>query len=97
MRIPENFDPGKVTIYFPSIIARALQIWINGEPVKFKHDDYEDTIYRGPSTFWVDYNHELEFDISNMVEPGKMNTIAFRVFKTFDHAGTYDRVFLLEK
>lgn len=93
--IPENFNYGKTSIYFPSIIVRALQIWINGEPVKFKYDDYEDNIYRGPPTFWYNYNHELEFDISNMLEPGKKNTIAFRVFKSLDHAGTYDRVFLL--
>lgn len=95
VKIPGNFNVGKANIFFPSIIARALQIWINGEPVKFVHDNYEDTIYRGPPTFWYDYNHELEFDISNMLKPGKTNTIAFRVFKSLDHAGTYDRVFLL--
>jgi len=95
VKIPADFKSEKANIFFPSIIARALQIWINGEPVKFKHDKYEDTIYRGPPTFWYDYNHELEFDISNMLEPGKTNTIAFRVFKSLDHAGTYDRVFLL--
>ena len=95
VQVPKDFGTGKATIYFPSIIARALQIWINGQPVTFEHDGYTDTIHRGPDYFWVNYNHEQQFDITGLVRPGAVNTIAFRVFKSFDHGGTYDRVFLL--
>ncbi len=95
--VPAGFNCGNTSIYFPSIIARTLQIWINGEPVRFLHDDYEDTIFRGPPAFWYDYNHELQFDISHMLHPGETNTIAFRIFKSTDHAGTYDHIFLLAK
>lgn len=95
VKVPDNFNIAKTKIYFPSIIARTLQIWINGEPVEIKHDKYDDTIFRGPPTFWYNYNHELEFDISNMLKSGQLNTVAFRIFKSLDHAGTYDRVFLL--
>ncbi|MDO8953028.1 MAG: DUF4838 domain-containing protein, partial [Draconibacterium sp.] len=95
VKIPKNFNTEKTKIFFPSIIARALQIWINGEPIEIKHDEYNDTIFRGPPTFWYNYNHELEFEISTMLKPGEKNTIAFRIFKSLDHAGTYDRIFLL--
>lgn len=55
------------------------------------------TTWRGPATFWYDYNHEQEFDVTPYVRPGQKNTIAFRVFKSFDFGGTYRRVFLVAK
>jgi hypothetical protein len=63
--------------------------------VEFDHGDYKDTICRGPETFWYDYKHDQEFDVTKYVKPGQKNTVAFRVFKSFDHAGSYDRIFLL--
>jgi len=93
--VPAHFAGKKVSLWFPSIIARALQIWVNGRPVEFDHGTYTDTIWRGPTYFWMDYNHEEEFDVTPLVRPGERNTIAFRVFKSYDFAGTYRRVFLL--
>ena len=93
--VPASFSGKKVSLYFPSLIARALQIWVNGVPVKFDHGNYSDTIWRGPSYFWFDYNHQHEYDLGDLVRPGERNTIAIRVFKSFDHGGSYDRVFLL--
>ncbi len=96
VEVPASFaGREKVVLYFPSIIARALRIWINGEAVAFDHGEYRDPIWRGPSYFWMDYNHSRMFDITAHVRPGERNTIAFRLFKSFDHGGSYDRVFLL--
>lgn len=94
--VPETFaNHEKLVLFFPSIIARAMRIWINGEPVMFDHGAYQDEIWRGPTYFWIDYNHSRGFDVTPHIRPGERNTIAFRVFKSFDHGGTYDRVFLL--
>ena len=93
--VPKDAAYAKTTLYFPSLIVRALQIWVNGTPVAFDHGTYRDTIYRGPATFWYDYNHQLEFPLGDLIRPGEKNTIAIRIFKSFDHAGSYDRPFLL--
>ncbi len=94
--VPATFaGKQKVELYFPSLIARSLQIWINGQPVTFPHDGYTDNVWRGPRTFWYNYDHQQSYDVTGLVNPGEKNTIAFRVFKSFDHAGSYDRVFLL--
>jgi len=94
--VPETFaGKDKITIFFPSIIAKGLQIWVNGEPVEFDLGEYKGTVWRGPATFWYDYHHDEEFDITEHVKPGHANTIAFRVYKSFDFGGTYRRVFLL--
>jgi len=93
--VPGAFEGKGVKLYFPSLIARALQIWVNGVPVTFDHGNYTDTVWRGPSYFWFDYNHQHEYDLGDLVRPGERNTIAIRIFKSFDHAGSYDRVFLL--
>lgn len=95
VKVPKDFGAGKATLYFPSLIARAMQIWINGKPVSFDYGSYKDTIWRGDDFFWMNYNHEEWFDVSGMVKPGQVNTIAFRVYKSYDHAGPYDRIFLL--
>jgi hypothetical protein len=94
--VPASFaNRKKVVLFFPSLIGRAVRVWVNGEPVAFDHGEYKDETWRGPATFWSDYNHTREFDVTGLVKPGAKNTLAFRVFKSFDHGGTYDRVFLL--
>jgi hypothetical protein len=94
--VPASFaNRKKVVLFFPSLIARAVRVWVNGQPVPFDHGEYKDETWRGPATFWGDYNHTREFDVTRMIKPGANNTLAFRVFKSFDHGGTYDRVFLL--
>ena len=94
-KVPRSVKGKKVTILFPSIIARGLQIWINGESVEFDCGTHKDTTWRGPTTFWYDYDHQEEFDVTPHIKPGQKNTIVFRVFKCFDFGGTYRRVFLL--
>ena len=37
VHVPKTFADREVTLLFPSVIARALQIWVNGEPVEFDH------------------------------------------------------------
>jgi len=94
--VPKAFaQHAKIELFFPSLIARALRIWVNGEPVLFDYGDYKDEVWRGPAYFWVDYDHQQHFDVTAHITPGERNTIAFRVFKATDHGGTYDRVFLL--
>lgn len=96
--VPKTFAGSKkIVLYFTSIIARGLQVWINGKAVKFDNGKYKDEIWRGPSYFWFNYDHRQEFDVTPYIKPGEKNTIAFRIFKSYDHAGTYDRVFLLAK
>ena len=74
---------------------QGFQIWVNGKSVMFDHGNYVDDIWRGPNYFWYDYNHQREFDLGDMLVPGEKNTIAIRIFKSYDHAGSYDRPFLL--
>ncbi len=94
--VPPTFAGKKqIVLYFPSLIARAVQIWINGRPVEFDYGTYRDPVWRGPDYFWVDYDHQQRFDVTALIQPGARNTIAFRVFKSFDHGGSYDRIFLL--
>lgn len=94
--VPESFKGAeKVVLYFPSVIARSMRIWINGTPVVFDNGRYKDEIWRGPSYFWFNYDHQQEFDVTPYIKPGQKNTIAFRIFKSFDHGGSYDRIFLL--
>ena len=96
VEVPASFANRKrIVLYCPSIIARAVQIWINGVAVEFDHETFRDTTWRGPDYFWIDYNHQQQFDVTSAIKPGTRNTIAFRIFKSFDHGGTYDRVFLL--
>jgi hypothetical protein len=94
--VPADFaGKKKIALFFPSLIARTMRIWINGEPVLFDHDGYRDEVWRGPAYFWSNYNHSRLFDVTKHIRPGERNVIAFRVFRSFDHGGTYDRVFLL--
>lgn len=95
VEIPKSFSGQRATLYFPSLIARGMQIWIDGEPVTFDYGSYRDTVFRGPPTFWYNYDHQQRFDITPYLKPGQKQVIAFRVFKSFDHAGSYDRIFLL--
>ena len=96
VEVPETFTHRQqVVLYFPSLIARSIQIWVNGQPVEFDHGSYRDTTWRGPDYFWVNYDHQQRYDITGLLQPGTRNTIAFRVFKSVDHGGSYDRVFLL--
>jgi hypothetical protein len=37
----------------------------------------------------------VSLDVTPLIKPGQRQTIAFRVFKSFDHGGSYDRVFLV--
>jgi hypothetical protein len=94
--VPKSFEGRqKVILYFPSLIARAVQIWVNGTPVSFDQGTYKDTTWHGPDYFWFNYDHQASFDVSGLVKPGERNTLAFRVFKSYDHGGSYDRIFLL--
>lgn len=100
-KVPSAFKDGaKITLYFPSLIAKGFQLWINGQEVMFDHDykgpkPYQDAVWRGPDYFWINYDHAQAFDVTPYVKPGERNTIAFRVFKSFDFGGPYRRVFLL--
>ncbi len=85
----------RVKLQFGSVIFKAMQIWINGEPVVFEQNGYQDTIYRGPDYFWYDYDHAWTTDVTKYLKPGQENVIAFRVFKSFDFAGVYRPIHLL--
>lgn len=93
--VPQNFAGKKVTLFFSSLIAKEVQIWINGQPVEFTQADKKSTTWQGPEYFWMDYNHALEFDVTPYIKPGQKNTIAFRAFKAHDFGGSYRRIYLL--
>jgi len=95
--VPASFKDQKIELFFPAIVAKALQVWINGKPVEFQHDGITEHTWRGPEYFWINYDHRLSVDVTKYIEPGRKNTIAFRVFKSFDFGGTYERVFLLAR
>lgn len=96
VKVPKTFaDRERIVLYFPALVAKAMQIWINGAPVEFDNGAYTDTTWRGPDRFWMNYNHEQEFAVTPHIKPGETNTIAFRAFKSFDFGGSYRRIFLL--
>lgn len=91
--VPHAFAAcASIVLHFGGLIAKAFQLWINGRPVA---SDGGDITWRGPDFFWIDYNHERTFDVTAAIEPGRVNTIAFRVFKSFDFGGNYRRIWLL--
>lgn len=117
--VPKNFFGKKVSLFFPGLIARALQIWVNGTPVTFdsaefvhttgrktfdvdgrlvtaeKEATYTSHVWRGPDFFWMNYDHRREFDLTPYIKPGERNTLAIRIFKSFDFGGSYRRPLLL--
>lgn len=93
--VPESFQGKKAILYFPSLIAEAMEIWVDGKPVVFQYKDYEDTTWHGTAHCYDTYDHRTEFDLTGYITPGKKNTLCLRIFKNYDHAGSYDRVFLL--
>jgi hypothetical protein len=96
VNVPQDFaGKEKITLYFPGLIAKAMQIWVNGQPVTFDVNGEQSTIWRGPTYFWINYDHQVEFDITPYVKAGQKNTLAFRVFKSYDFGGSYRRVWLL--
>lgn len=94
-KVPSSFKDKKVELFFPGLIARAVQIRVNGEPVTFDHTTYSDDTWRGPVYFWMDDNHQVTFDLTGKIKPGQVNVIAIRVFKSFDFGGSYRRPWLL--
>jgi hypothetical protein len=95
VKVPAAFKGRRVELYFPGLIARAVQIRVNGEPVTFDHGTYKDETWRGPVYFWMDYDHRVSFDLTGKIKPGQDNVIAIRVFKSFDFGGSYRRPWLL--
>lgn len=95
--VPKAFAGKQVSIFFSSLIAKRVQIWVNGEAVEFTQDNKKATTWNGPEYFWFDYNHALEFDVTPHVKAGQTNTFAFRVLKSHDVGGSYRRIFLLAK
>jgi hypothetical protein len=93
--VPQNFAGKKVSLFFSSLIAKRLQIWINGQPVEFTQNDKKSTTWQGPEYFWINYDHQLEFEVTPYIKAGQQNTIAFRAFKSHDIGGSYRRIFLL--
>ncbi|NQU41290.1 MAG: DUF4838 domain-containing protein [Lentisphaerae bacterium] len=94
--VPADFPTdGRINLYCTGLIARAVQIWVNGQRVTFMQDGHPDDTWRGPTHFWFTYDHSLAFDLSDHIKPGEKNTIALRAFKSFDHGGSFRRIFLL--
>lgn len=93
--VPAAFAGKKVTLFFASLIAHRLQLWVNGKPVEFTQNDRKTTTWEGPEYFWINYDHRQEFDITPYIKAGQPNTIAFRVHKSHDIGGSYRRIYLL--
>jgi hypothetical protein len=98
LKVPNSFAGKKrMTLFFPGIIGRMLQIWVNGEPVVFKQAGFPSVTWRDEEFLANNYDHEREFDVTRHVKPGQQNTIVFRVFKSNRFGGTYRRVLLLAR
>ncbi|MEI6168996.1 MAG: DUF4838 domain-containing protein [bacterium] len=95
--VPASFGGKQVSMFCSSLIARRVQIWINGQAVEFTKDGKTSTTWNGPEYFWYDYNHAVEFDLTPYIKAGQGNTIAMRVLKSHDVGGSYRRIFLLAK
>jgi hypothetical protein len=93
--VPAEFAGHKTVLFFPGLIAKAFELWINGEPVVFDNGAARETVWRGPERFWLNYDTVEEFDITPLVRPGQRNTIAFRTFKSADVGGVFRRIYLL--
>ncbi len=95
--VPASFKDQKIELFFPAVVAKALQVWVNGQPVSFSHDGITENTWRGPEYFWINYDHRLTVDVTPHIKPGQKNTIAFRAFKSYDFGGAYERIFLLAR
>jgi len=95
VEVPQEFAGKKVVLFFPGLIAKGLEVWVNGQPVQFDNNGRPEAIRRGPPWFWLDYNTVEEVDITSLIKPGEVNTLAFRTFKSADVGGSFRRIFLL--
>ena len=93
--VPKSFADKKVVLFFPGLIAKGLEVWVNGEPVAFGEGDSREFVRRGPNWFWLDYDTVEDVDVTSLIRPGQKNTIAFRAFKSADVGGTFRRIWLL--
>ena len=85
VKVPAGFAGRKIHMNFGGVFGKML-IWANGE---FGH-------YRpwtGP--WWQNVmNTAFDVDLTDVLEPGQVNTIAIRVDNEFEWGGIFRRVFL---
>ncbi len=72
--VPEDFAGKKITLFFPGLIARALQIWVNGKPLEW--DSAEFTKTTGRATYDVD---------GKLVVPEKSATYQSPIWRGMDY------------
>lgn len=69
-------------LYIGGAINEAW-VWVNGKYAGHK-----------PFKLWWGRDHSIDLDVSGLVEPGRSNTIAIRVWNNADVGGMYRRGFL---
>lgn len=75
--------PGEKVMLRLGGIMNEGWIWVNGKFVGHK-----------THALWWAHNHDREYDITEMVEPGKENTLAIRVLNDAEFGGLYRRGFI---
>ncbi|MFW6060466.1 MAG: DUF4838 domain-containing protein [Phycisphaeraceae bacterium] len=81
--VPADLQEKPVNLYLGGIINEGW-VWVNGQYVG--HRDH---------LLWWHHRHAVDFDVTDMIEPGETNTIAVRVLNDPDEmGGLYRRGFL---
>ena len=82
VEIPRKWRDKPMHLWLGGVINEAW-VWVNGA-------------YAGhrPHALWWNSPHELDLDVGELVEPGRINTIAVRVHNDAEVGGLYRRGFL---
>jgi len=80
-KVPKKFK-GKPISFHSGGALNECWVWINGEYV-----------HHEPHKVWWWWNHKFDADITDVVKPGAVNTIAIRVWNKAEHGGLIHRGF----
>jgi hypothetical protein len=79
--VPKEFE-GKPISFHSGGGLNEVWVWVNGEYV-----------HHEPHKVWWWWNHKFDTDITEVVKPGEVNTIAIRVWNKAEHGGLVHRGF----
>lgn len=81
IEVPKEFKGKKMSFHLGGAMNEAW-VWVNGKYVGHQ-----------PHKVWWWHPHSFDMDISDMVEPGKTNTIAIRIWNKAELGGIFRRGF----
>ena len=82
VEVPDKFAGEKLSLHLGGALNEAW-VWVNGQYVGHQ-----------PHKVWWWHPHSFDMDISDLVEPGKTNTVAIRIWNKAELGGLFRRGFL---